>query len=212
MRVAPAGTPESKLTPSGRFSAVGLKHTKPMRRWHEAIIDDMLAMPFSTIRERAARLNYSEHSMGMIMRSDMFVAAYEARRAQYSELLNAALAQKLAKTGDKLLDTLNETLDAKRTQIPFQVLAETTVSVLEKLGFGTRPGGGVQVNVNQSGNGPMGVAISAERLQGARDKLRAAEVNKSVPSGAPLALPPEGGLTDTLALEGEVLPPNVGGS
>ncbi len=168
------------------------------KRWHEAIIDDMLALPFDTLKARAQRLGYNESTLSSLTNSDMFKAAYSARRQHYAELLDIALTQKLAKLGDTMVTVMQEAVEAKRGQIPFAVLSESTNDVLAKLGFGEKKGPATIVNVQA--NGGVAPVISAERLTEARNKLRMVENQRGaqqleapdeVRSTSPSQLPPK---------------------
>jgi len=157
------------------------KRQRQMRYWHEAIIDDMLAYPFATLDERSARLGYAKSTLSSLMNSDMFKAIYEGRRAQYSELLSGALAMKMASVAHKSLSALESQLETKRDALPFRDVANTTLGMLGALGFGPKAAQqgqpSVLVNVNQQNNGAAAPpqTVSAEVLEGARNRLRASE-------------------------------------
>lgn len=160
---------------------------KRFRPWHETIIDDMLARPFDTVKERARRLGYSPSYLSIIMNSDMFKAAYTHRRELYSVMLDTALQRKTMEVADLGLSILKETMELRRTALPFKTVAETTMSVLEKLGYGQKPSGaGVTVNVQANGGAALGSPVSAEVLAGARDKLRQIESFRAAESEGPL--------------------------
>lgn len=145
-----------------------LSTQRPMKWWHEAVIDDMLAFPLDTLAERGRRLGYSVPWLSTLINSDMFSAAYAARRAALSERLKDSLSHKLAKAADKHLDVMLERLETQRTNIPFADLAVSTTNVLDRLGFGPPKASPVQVNVQQNTLPP----VSAELLSSAREKLR----------------------------------------
>lgn len=186
---------------------------KPFRRWHEPIIDDLLARPLDTLRDRSARLGYTEAGLGQILRSDMFKAAYKARHDQFAALLNEALVQKLGKLADTGLTVMQEALEKKRDQLPFAALTETTMSVLEKLGFGAdRPTPATVVNIQNNNSQATLVPVSAERLQEARERLRSAEsAHLAPPQAAPSVTFQASSETKSPssrdAAEAEILPP-----
>lgn len=144
-----------------------LLRKKPVRWWHEAIVDDMLVFPKCSVQERARRLGYSSSYLGMVMNSDMFKALYEKRRAEYNAALDQGIAMKARQAADKTLDVIIETLDTKRNSIPFPALTEFADRTLERLGYGGVKGTNVQVNVTP--------VISQEQLADARKALRAVE-------------------------------------
>lgn len=152
-----------------------VKANKPVRWWHDAIIDDMLVFPLDTLATRAQRLNYSVAYLSVIMNTDLFKAAYQQRKQQFSSNMDHALVMKTTQVAAKGLDLLLEAMDTKRAQIPFQALSETVDKTLNRLGYGVKPGGNpVNVQVNTLGN-VVGVTVSAEQLAEARMALRAAE-------------------------------------
>lgn len=149
--------------------------TTPIRKfrwWHEHIIDDMLARPFDTLAARARRLGYSVSYLSTLTNSDLFRAAYNARREEYSAVLTDALARKAGEVANKGLDILLEQLETKRTSLPFEAVAETTMSVLERLGFAPSKTSSTQVNVQVNNATPT---VSAEVLEEARSRLREVE-------------------------------------
>ena len=158
-------------------NAQDLKRRKPHRWWHTAIIDDMLAFPLDDLKVRATRLGYDHAYLCVIINSDMFRAAYQVRRSSLSDQLDASIAHKTAKVADKALDILLESLEKKRTTIPFAALADATLGqngVLARLGYGVKTGPGVQVNVDAR-SATIAPPVSAEQLADARKALRANE-------------------------------------
>lgn len=180
-----------------------VKRKKPVRWWHEAIIDDMLAFPLDTLKARGARLNYDPAYLNVIINSDMFKAVYHARRGQYAERLDASLVQKTAEVAGAALDLMLESMQKKRTAIPFPALMEAADKTLSRLGYGVKgqPQTGVSVNVNGAGAQVAVVApVSPEQLAEARLALRNAEQQRAlaaplrpveqVPSASVEVLPP----------------------
>lgn len=152
-----------------------LKRNKPTKWWHEYIVDDMLAFPTSTVKERAKRLDYSETYLSIIINSDMFKALYAERRKAYNERLDGSITQKTALAANKALDIVLETLEKKRDAIPFPALAEFTDRTLSRLGYGEKQSG-TNVNVN------VGIqpAVTPEQLAEARKSLRAVEASRMI--------------------------------
>jgi hypothetical protein len=144
------------------------KRRKPVRWWHEAIIDDMLQYPRSSMKERSVRLKYSVDYLSLVMNTDMFRAFYEERRAAFNARLSDSIQQKTGEAANKALDLVLETLEKKRDKIPFAELSEFTDRTLERLGYGVKSGSPVQVNI-------VAPAITREQLAEARRYLRAVE-------------------------------------
>lgn len=160
------------------MSLAVLKATKPVKWWHEAIIDDMLAFPLDTLEERGKRLNYSPTYLCIIINTDMFKAAYQKRKMDYKENLDNALVQKASAVAAKGLDIMLEALESKRTQIPFAMLSDSVDKTLTRLGYGVPNKGGPSVQVNMSGSGNQVAVlptVTAEQLTSAREALRAVE-------------------------------------
>jgi len=147
---------------------------KSVRWWHDHIIDDMLAHPFDTLAERGKRLGYSPSWLSVLVKSDMFRAAYSARKGELNDQLRDSIALKMGRVADKHLEVLLEQIETKRTNIPFADLAASTNNVLEKLGFGPPKGDRTVVNVQQ--NSPMIAPVSAEVLAEARQRLRGSQL------------------------------------
>lgn len=154
-----------------------VKAHKPVRWWHEAIVDDMLAFPMDTLAVRGARLQRSAKYLSMIINSDMFQAMYKERRAAYVAALESGIAHKTAQVADKALTVVLEALEKKRDSLPFDSLVELTDRTLSRLGYGVKPAGtSVNVNVlNQSV--PV---VDQELLASARSALRAVETQRTI--------------------------------
>jgi len=206
MSSLPASTPTS-------FSEATWPEYSPRRRavrlryWHEAIIDDMLLHPLDTYEQRSKRLGYAKNYLQLLCSSDMFRAAYTARRSDMTAQINASVSMKMGQVANTGLDIMLETLEQKRVSLPFDKVAEATADILEKLGFSaakpTSPS--VQVNVGQNAGANV-VQVSPEALAAARERLRDVEAQRA-------ALPPavEGPFqvlsADVPAAEPEILLP-----
>lgn len=165
---APASTPAVT-------SPVPEPRIKRLRFWHEAIIDDMLIHPKSPTVERAKRLGYTAGYLGSLMNSDMFKAAYEARRRAFNARLDESITTGLRRIANKQLELLEETIETKRTQIPFLDQVEGTTRVLSALGFGPKPGGPQVVVQNNTAVQSITPQATAEQIASARDSLRKVE-------------------------------------
>ncbi len=152
-----------------------LKERKPMRWWHEAIIEDLLLHPLDTMEERAKRLNYSAAYLSIIINTDLFKAAWHQRKLEFRANMDTALHQRTTQVAAKGLDLLLEAMEQKRAQIPFGVLADTVDKTLTRLGYGLKPeGNSVNVNVGVQAQ-VASVTVTSEQLAEARQALRAAE-------------------------------------
>jgi hypothetical protein len=140
----------------------------------------MIAFPTDTPKARAERLGYHPFTIASLIRSDMFQEALRARRAQFEALLDQSIVNKVQRVAGKALDVLEKKLDKKGDMLPFKEVAETTTSVLSILGYGPKGNSGgpsvvVQQNTVNGNPQQVAVAVSAEDLAGARNKLRQLE-------------------------------------
>jgi hypothetical protein len=161
------------MTISSYMSTQDAKTRKPVRWWHEAIVDDMLQYPKSLLRERAARLKYSADYLSLVMNTDMFKALYEERRAAFNARLDASIQQKAGQAANLALDLVIDSLEKRRDKIPFAELSEFTDRTLERLGYGVKPGTNVNVGVQL-----VAPPITREELAKARGDLRAVEESR----------------------------------
>lgn len=152
-----------------------LKATKPVKWWHEAIIDDMIAFPIDTLEARGKRLGYSGSYLCVIINTDMFKAAYQERRESYKTNIDAAILNKATRVAAEGLDLILETMQTKRTQIPFAALTDTVDKTLTRLGYGIeKKPSPVQLTV-QGNNVAVLPTVTAEQLTSAREALRRVE-------------------------------------
>lgn len=176
-----------------------LKRRKPMRPWHEQIIDFMLANPAASLKQMSAHFGKTISHLSIIINTDMFKARLAERRASFNEALTHNIQRKLLTTLDATLDVVQEQLATKRAQLPFKDTTAFVNSTLERLGYGAK-NGGTNVNVQVNGVGPQAqVAISASDLQEARALIRKSQEAK-------LVEPPKGAASASLPLDGEILP------
>ncbi len=162
---------------------------KRFRWWHEAIIDDMIAFPLDTLKDRGQRLGYSVAYLSSLVNSDMFQLFYQQRKAVHVELLHNSLVEKTGAVAGKTLDIMLETLEKKRDAIPFAVLADTATKTLGMLGYGAKPAPAAVVEVN---NNTMNVApgVTPEQLADARGALRRVEQQRAAQTIEHQASPP----------------------
>lgn len=174
---APGFTPPAlRRTGAGTISQ-SVKRNKQVRWWHEAIIDDMLLHPLDDLKTRGARLGYKPAYLSLIINSDMFKAVYEQRRALFQDRLDQNIANKLVGVASLSLDIMKESLEKKRSAIPFKDLAAANDSLLNRLGYGGGSGGApgsVNVNVN-TGSQLVAAPVTKEQLEAARGVIRSVE-------------------------------------
>lgn len=155
--------------------------TRQYRPWHDALIDFMLANPRATLEQKARHFNSSPSYISLIEHTDMFRARWEARRAEFTELIHESIATKTAQVADKALGLMLDVLDKKKDQIPFAQLADVTFKSLEKLGYGAPAGAGGGVTII-NGNAMQVVApVSPQALEEARLALRRSEEQRRLP-------------------------------
>lgn len=167
--------------PAKTHDGTNFQLTKTVRRnfrwWHEAIIDDMLAHPTSTLEERSKRLGYATSYLSLLMNSDMFQAVYNERRANMRSLVDDSIAKKMADVADLGLDIMREKLEQKRSSIGFKDLTELNLGLLDRLGYSAKQSApAVQVNVNNSNTS---ATVTPEALAEARGRLRALEEERA---------------------------------
>jgi hypothetical protein len=186
------------------MSLAELKLTKQVKWWHEAIIDDMLLYPLDTLEARGKRLGYTGSYLSILINTDMFKAAYQQRRDDFKQNMDAALTQKATTLAAKGLDIMLEVLETKRTQIPFAMLSDSVDKTLTRLGYGV-PTKGPTVQVNVPGSHAQVAVlptVTAEQLLSAREALRAVENNIAAePKPPPKQL--EDGILDLTPEPGE---------
>lgn len=169
--------------------------------WYEAVADQMLANPHLTKLEIATRLGKSPGTIIAITKSDSFKTYYAQRRADFTARHDAAIMNRLTKVAEASLDLISESLEKRRDQVPLDLLKDLATSSLEKLGYGTKPAPGVQVNLNQM-NAAFVVppAVDAAAIEEARDALRAVEQKRLIEARArdlsPFSLGPPAAMSD----------------
>jgi hypothetical protein len=153
-----------------------LKANKPLRWWHESVMDYMLTHPGAPLKEIAAHFKRSVTHMSIIMNTDMFKAGFAERRKHFNEELGHSVQRKMLSALDLALDVVTEQLDKKRAQIPFKDTSAFVNTTLERLGYGTKQHG-VTVNVAPA---TSHVTITSQDLADARALLRRSEAAKLI--------------------------------
>lgn len=143
---------------------------------YDAIIDDILAHPGTSMSATAGRMGKGPNYISLIVRSDFFKARWNQRREKYNEELNFKLTAKLSIAADKAVEAITEAL-ATRASIPLPVLNETVKTLFDRLGYAPQSGApSVTVAVQQNNNTAAGNAqASPQGLERAREFLRQLE-------------------------------------
>lgn len=164
------------------MTALDIKWKSPsMTHWYWALIDDMLLHPELSKRDFAPRFNVSVGAIYSITSSDAFRAAYAQRRQEFSAKIDEVIINELTKVARESLTNLNMVLEKKKDTMPAKELAEIADKALERLGYGVRNGGGVQVNVNA----PQTVMpVARADLEAARETLREQEKRRIIDVGS----------------------------
>jgi hypothetical protein len=148
---------------------------KKMNPQYEAIADFMLANPEMSYQEIGKRLNYTNTWISMVVNSDSFRAYYQMRRESLNSAIRDNIAHKMLGIADKSLDLLAKGIEEQGDKL--SVLDRVTVAdrVLERLGYGTKPGQVANVNVQVNASQNTFIPVDAATLQEARSSLRAVE-------------------------------------
>jgi hypothetical protein len=160
--------------------------------YYERIIDLMLANPDVRIQDIAAAVRKAPSTISMIINSDMFKAAYNQRRAQFTQAHDLALLSKTQKLANASLDSILAVIEKKKDTIPLSQLMELNGRAMDRLGYGVPKDGnlgGVTVNVGGQTNVTLPPAVTREQLEEARMAVRQTQAMRLLP--APAELPPE---------------------
>lgn len=142
---------------------------------YDAIIDDILAHPGTSMLATAGRMGKGANYISLIVRSDFFKARWNQRREKYNEELNFKLTAKLSIAADKAVEAMTDAL-ATRANIPLPVLNETVKTLFDRLGYAPQSGSpSVTVAVQQNNNAATNAQASPQGLERAREFLRQLE-------------------------------------
>ncbi len=84
---------------------------KRMTYRHHRLLDFMIRNPHMKLGEIADHLNYSQAWVSIIINSDLFKAAYQARRNSFEMVDHTVLSDKITKLANLGLDGMIETLE-----------------------------------------------------------------------------------------------------
>lgn len=160
---------------------------KKINRVYEALADLMLASPNLTQHEMGSRLGYSQVWVGLVINSDSFKAYFAGRRAAIENALTATITSRLEKLAHDSLDLLEKGIADQGPKISLSDRVNIADKVLDRLGYGSKAGGGLnmQVNVNTNVNAPVHhPTVDAQTLSEARSALRAVEQMRAARNSA----------------------------
>lgn len=137
--------------------------------WYPAIADWMLANPDKTLGQCAKHFTVAQAWLSRIINSDAFKAYLAERQQRMSLAVDVTLTEQLHSVASQALEISEMRLREERNKIPLKDANETAAMALKALGYSPSrhqpPQGTVNVNV--------GVHVSADDLQAARERLRA---------------------------------------
>ena len=132
--------------------------------YYDAIIDWMIANPGGRLADCAAYVGRSQTTLSIIINSDMFKAALEARKASFRAQHDLSIIEKTTKVAYASLDAILEHIEKKKDKVPLDQLKAVSDSALDRLGYGTKaapqlPG----VTINATGNTTVNTSINVPR-------------------------------------------------
>lgn len=151
---------------------------KTWRWWYGSIADWMIENPGGTQKQLAAELGVSAQIITYIVSSDLFKAHYAKRRAEIETGIRDKVISGASKLADKTTEIMLDTLTKKRDAIPIEVLNDIRTSALDQLGFGKSAV--PQVQINQTTDRRVMVAVDSAALLEAREAIRQAERNRQL--------------------------------
>lgn len=139
-----------------------------MRVPHEAILDEILANPFYTLKQLAAKTGYSVSWLSQMIRSDCFRAAYESRRGPIEAGIMAGISDRLNAIAHLAIDNMEEVLTSAAD-------ADTKIDafdrVMHRTGYAPnspKTGGAPQPGVQ---NNTFLIAAAPDELKGLREQI-----------------------------------------
>lgn len=172
-----------------------------MMWWHDSIIDLMIANPSWTKRRIAQELKATPTFIYMITNSDIFLAKYEKRRAEYERMIGTGLSAKITEVADKTLDRILKQISDEGKVIPLNHLESLADKTLSRLGYGPKPPSVVPPLQIQADKAQV-VVIPAARadLEAARQLIREKEHELAL-AATPTHTEGVGGLAPALDLK-----------
>lgn len=113
---------------------------------HEAILEYMIANPTRKLGEVAAEFDVTPAWLSVLIHSDTFQEQLRKKRDEVFHPAALTLQERLTGMAHLALDKLGEEID--NGKVSPALLLETSNSVLDRLGYGTKPAGNGGGNTN----------------------------------------------------------------
>ena len=127
---------------------------------HDQILQHMIANPTEKLGDVAARFEVSQSWLSVIVHSDTFQEELRKKHAEVFHPAQLSIQERLTGMAHLALDKLGEEID--NGKVAPGLLLETADSVLDRLGYGTKPAGGGNSQTNVFyGSLPPGVLQDA---------------------------------------------------
>lgn len=146
---------------------------------HQAILEYMVANPNEKLRDVAAVFDVTQPWLSTIVHSDAFQEALRKKRDEVFHPAALSLQEKLTGMAHLVLDKLADEIDNDKVSAP--VLLETSNSVLDRLGYGTKSAGaGASSQTNVFFGVPANVVSEARETFGQRREERITEERPAI--------------------------------
>lgn len=162
------------------------------RWWYANICDFRLLNPGCTNKQIAAHLQKSEHTIGAIIRTDMYLEYEAQRRARWRSENESMLRDKLTSVASLALDSMEAQFKKKLDQVPLELSREVAISSLDRLGFSPKTGPAVLVQTNNDNRSVvLPGAVNISILEEARMAIRAVEAQRLMPQSVQIPMEAE---------------------
>ena len=143
-----------------------------------ALSDFMIAQPEARAYEAAEFFGVTESWLSTVKNSDAFRQFHNGRRDEHFDRISTGVGEKLTALTEVVLDEMTERVEESRAtiglELPLQQLHDVGKMALGALGFGSRGGSSVQVNVNQDNRSVVVLdTVALQRARGHLEKIRA---------------------------------------
>ena len=169
---------------SGKWSSKPSVYEGRWNWWYSSIADAMIANPSWRMQDIAEYLGKSATTISLIVKTDLFQSYLAERKKEWRERHDFSIVAKTTAIAEKALDLMLETMETKRTQIPFESLRAVGETALDRLGYSPRNGPAVQVNNFGGGPQQVLVPVGRETLEEARELMRKSEASRARSAGA----------------------------
>lgn len=164
---------------SGKWSRTPSAFEGRWNWWYSSIADAMIANPSWRMQDIADYLDKHINTISQIVKTDLFQSYLAERKREWREQHDATIVSKTTAVAEKALDLMLETMEKKRTAIPFESLRAVSETALDRLGYSPRNAPAVQVNNFGSGPQQVLVPVGKEALEEAREIMRRAEARSA---------------------------------